>query len=114
MTLATLTPYKINGSGLSIAPFRFQWSFPVIGTKQNGQPIYSSRYQITADYGQHSPDEVKQLIDAVSAGSFNLTCPDKTSTSFMTFSSVNANIISWPVLVDVHMEPFQIIFNGVI
>lgn len=108
------TVYRINGSEMSMAPAAFTWNFAIIGTRTDGRALYSSRYKITAEFDVSRPSEAAQWLNAVSSASFNLTCPQRASLTFATLSGVNAEIPADPQLVDVHMEPFTIIFNGVL
>ena len=112
--MTILSSYKINGSAMSVGPMKTTWVYPARGMGLNGEAKYSSRAQVTLEFGEHSLEDAFQWVNAVSGGSFSITMPQRGSLSFVTYAGVNGDVISWPSLIDVHASEFQIVINGVI
>lgn len=104
--------YMINGSAASVGPVSVNWVPIAQFTDFNNQPVYSG-WRIELGFEPLAIADAAQWLNAVSAGSVNLTVLDRWSLGFTTLSSVYCSIPTPPVVMDVHTEAFTIVVHGV-
>lgn len=105
-------PYLINGSSASVGPVGVVWHPITQGVDWNNQPFYSG-FRIEMQFGIMSIDDGAQWLNAVSAGSVNLTIINRWATDFTSLSGVYCSIPAPPAVQDIHLEPFTIMVHGV-
>jgi hypothetical protein len=109
-----MSDWKINGSGMSIAPVGSFWVPPTIGIALTGRGVYSSFYNVELTFAGGCVADTWQWIDAVSAGSFNATILARDEIAFTDTSGVYAEIVQWPKIEGTITGEFVILLRGVL
>lgn len=101
------TEYKINGSGMSLAPVTVHWQPNVIARDHNLQPVYSNYFDVVHVFSPACAAYAYQWLNAVSTGSVNLTTLGRWSaTSFTVLSGVYFEITQAPVVESIYTNEF--------
>lgn len=105
--------YKINGTATSIGPTSIRWMPQQLGIDHNGQPVYSSNYQIEMRFDSGSVTWAREWITGTSSGSVNLTVLNRLNLGYTDLSGVYVSIEEEPEISSVLAGQFRLMVRNV-
>lgn len=105
--------FKINGTPTSIAPITIRWIPQQLGIDHNGQPVYSSNYQIDMRFDAGSVVWAREWIEGTSSGSVNLTVLNRLSLGYTDLSGVYVSIEEEPEINSILAGQFRLLVRNV-
>lgn len=105
--------FKINGTATSVAPISIRWIPQILGVDHNGQPVYSSNYNIEMRFDSGSVTYAREWIESTSSGSVNLTVLNRLNLGYTDLSGVYVSIEEEPEITSVIAGPFRLMVRNV-
>ena len=105
--------FRINGTNTSIAPISIRWIPQILGTDHNGQPVYSSNFNIMMKFDAGSVVWAREWIEGTSSGSVNLTVLNRLNLGYTDLSGVYVSIEEEPEINSILAGQFSLMVRNV-
>lgn len=107
-----MTAFAINGTATSIQPYTQKWRAIPIGISHSKRQLLSGNWEIDLAFDSASVTFMREWADAASSGSKNLTVLDQYQLGWTNLSSVQLEMVEYPVIESGMSGPWTMIVRG--